>query len=150
VHRILVSSCLLGAPVRYNGEHKAIEHELMETWQREGRLVGICPEMAGGLPTPRPAAEIQADRVKTKTGEDVTDAFKHGAQAALALAQSRGCRFALLKENSPSCGSSFIGNGSFSGTRIAGAGLTAQLLRQHGIFVFSENEIEALAVALNE
>jgi uncharacterized protein YbbK (DUF523 family) len=145
LHHILVSSCLLGMPVRYDGAHKAIAHRLMEIWQAEGRLVSICPEMAGGLPTPRPAAELQAGRVRDSRGNDVTDAFERGAQAALQLAQKQQCVFALLKENSPSCGSGFIGDGSFSGTRIAGAGLTARLLRAHGIAVYSELQIEDLA-----
>jgi uncharacterized protein YbbK (DUF523 family) len=148
--KILISACLLGAPVRFDGGHKRIESDLLDRWRAEGRLVPICPEEAGGLGTPRPAAERNGDRVVTRDGADVTDAFMIGAEAALALANRHGCRFALLKENSPSCGSSLVHDGTFSARKIAGQGVTAALLRRNDIAVFSEHDIEALAAALGQ
>ncbi|UMM07488.1 DUF523 domain-containing protein [Gluconobacter frateurii] len=158
-NRILVSACLLGQPVRYDGKAKTLLHPLLQQWQEEGRLVVVCPELAGGMPVPRPSAEIGARqdgrdvlqgeaRVIDTSGADVTDEFVAGARIALNVAQTQGCRFALLMEGSPSCGSQMIYDGSFSGQKHAGAGVTAALLRQNGIQVFSQNTIEALRIAL--
>ncbi|OAG72837.1 purine nucleoside phosphorylase [Gluconobacter japonicus] len=158
-NRILVSACLLGQPVRYDGKAKTLLHPLLQQWQEEGRLVVVCPELAGGMPVPRPPAEIGARqdgrdvlqgeaRVIDTSGADVTDEFVAGARIALNVAQTQGCRFALLMEGSPSCGSQMIYDGSFSGQKHAGAGVTAALLRQNGIQVFSQNTIEALRIAL--
>ena len=154
--KILVSMCVLGHPVRYNGSAKTAAHEMLERWQREGRLVPVCPELAGGLSVPRPPAEIAngeagqrvlagAARIVDVHGTDVTAQFVDGAQTALALAHAHDCRFAILADGSPSCGSSFIYDGSFTGRRHAGAGITAALLRDHGIEVFADTEIDALA-----
>ncbi|MGL5668851.1 MAG: DUF523 domain-containing protein, partial [Shewanella sp.] len=87
MEKILISSCLLGQAVRYDGGHNLLQDEWMQRWQREGRIVAFCPECAGGLPTPRPAAERVGELVLTAQGEDVTAAFQLGAQKALALAQ---------------------------------------------------------------
>lgn len=154
--KILVSACLLGRPVRYNGSAKTLTHPVLDQWMQEGRLVSICPELKAGFSVPRPPAEIgdsmsgsavlsgQA-RVIEATGADVTELYIAGAHSALALAQEHGCRFALLIDGSPSCGSGFIYDGAFAGRKHVGAGVTAALLRQHGIEVFAETEIEALA-----
>lgn len=139
--KIVVSACLLGAPVRYDGRDKKSSHPILERWIEEGRVISVCPEMLGGLGTPRPPAEIRGERVFTRDGHDVTDAFKAGAAATLAAAD--GVRIAVLKEGSPSCGSSAIGDGTFSKTRVAGQGVTTALLRERGIMVFSEEEWEA-------
>lgn len=134
MEKILVSACLLGEAVRYDGKDNLVESSLWQGWQQQGRLVGICPECAGGLPTPRPPAEIQAPdpkqaiRVITETGEDVTDAFVRGAEAALRLARKENIRFAILKARSPSCGKGLIYDGSFSRTLSEGDGITAALL----------------------
>lgn len=153
--RILISACLLGRPVRYDGNGKRLDDPRLDLWQTEGRLVPICPELMGELPVPRPAAEIAggagADvlagraRVITATGEDVTAAFVAGAELALDLARENGCSHALLIDRSPSCGSLQIYDGSFSGHRIAGAGVTAALLSAHGIAVYADHEIGRLA-----
>jgi uncharacterized protein YbbK (DUF523 family) len=158
-HKILVSACLLGSPVRYNGSAKSLAHPALEAWRREGRIVSICPELTAGFSVPRLPAEIaQAEsgeavlagvaRVVDAAGADVTGQFVAGAQAALALARDHDCRFALLIDGSPSCGSQFIYDGSFSGQRRAGAGVTAALLREHGIEVFADSEIDALSARL--
>ncbi|WP_322069607.1 DUF523 domain-containing protein [Paraburkholderia bannensis] len=159
IHKVLVSACLLGSPVRYNGAAKTLAHPLLDTWRREGRVVSVCPELMGGFGVPRPAAEIALAKsgaevlaagaqVVDASGADVTALFVAGAQAALAVAREHDCRFALLIDGSPSCGSQFIYDGSFSGQRHAGAGVTAALLRAHGIEVFADSEIDALAARL--
>ncbi|WP_029495687.1 2-thiouracil desulfurase family protein [Gluconobacter oxydans] len=158
-NRILVSACLLGQPVRYDGKAKTLLNPLLQQWQEEGRLVVVCPELAGGMPVPRPPAEIgarqdgkdvlQGDaRVTDTSGADVTEEFVAGARIALNVAQTQGCRFALLMEGSPSCGSQMIYDGSFSGQKHAGAGVTAALLRQNDIQVFNQDMIEDLRIAL--
>ncbi|WP_066478832.1 MULTISPECIES: DUF523 domain-containing protein [unclassified Sphingomonas] len=146
--RILVSACLLGQPVRYDGAAKTVDDPRIERWRREGRLVTICPELAGGLGVPRRPAERQGERVVDDAGDDVSGAFDAGAHAALVLARSQDCRFALLKQGSPSCGSVQIGDGSFTGRRVPGMGITAELLSANGIRVFGEDQIDALDAAL--
>lgn len=140
--KLLVSACLLGERVRYDGQAQALELAQLTIWMQQGLIIGCCPEVAGGLPVPRPAAERQPDgAICTADGEDVTAAFTRGAEAALALCLRHDVRCALLKERSPSCGSQHIYSGRFDGTLVAGEGLTAALLRQHGIRVFSELQV---------
>jgi len=159
LRRILVSACLLGEPVRYNGTARA-DLPLLQRWRAEGRVVVFCPECAAGLPVPRPAAEIapgdDADaildgigRVHDIDGNDLTAVFRDGAHRALAVAQAHGCAWALLTDRSPSCGSRFVHGGNFDGTLRHGIGLTAALLRRHGIRVFAETEIAELAAAID-
>lgn len=154
--KILISACLLGRPVRYDGKGKPLNDPLIERWKAEDRLVGYCPEQAGGLPTPRPPAEIEDGmngedvlagraRVLEVTGGDVTAEFIEGGKKAVAFAREHGCDVALLIDGSPSCGSGFIYDGSFSGTRHPGFGVTAALMRRAGIEVFSDRELERLA-----
>jgi uncharacterized protein YbbK (DUF523 family) len=150
--KILVSACLLGEKVRYHGGDATLDHPVLERWRREGRIVSICPEMAGGLPTPRPPAEIlgpggaavlsELSFVRRRDGTDVTAEFKAGAHAAVALARQHGVKVAILKDLSPSCGSSAIYDGSYRGGRVAGEGVTAAALRQAGIAVYSDHQIE--------
>ena len=158
--RILISACLLGQPVRYDGGGKPVEHEQIARWQAEGRLLPLCPEMAGGLPVPRPAAEIEDGdaasvlqgrlRVMTAAGDDVSRYFIDGAEWALVRCREEGIRIAILKENSPSCGSGHVHDGTHSGTLVAGQGVTSALLRSAGIRVFSEHEIEAAAACIDK
>ena len=157
--KILISACLLGQKVRYDGGDCLQNHERLQLWIKAGNVVTICPEMIGGLATPRPPAEIQdgqtgdvvlngVTHVKTNTGQDVTRQFIEGARRTLALAQKHHVRVALLKAKSPSCGSNSVYDGSFSRILIPGMGVTASLLNQHGIFVFDEDHIdEALDAA---
>jgi uncharacterized protein YbbK (DUF523 family) len=146
--RVLVSACLLGQPVRYDGQSKGVLSDWLSALGAEGRTLAFCPEVAGGLPTPRPPAERQGELVMTAGGLDVTAEFDRGAELALRLCQSQGIRFALLKEGSPSCGSGRIYNGRFEGVSVAGEGKTTALLRHHGIRVFSEDQLPELASAL--
>ena len=144
--KILISACLLGAPVRYDGVGKALGHPLLTRLLAEGRLVPFCPEVAGGLPIPRAAAELQPDgRVLTRSGEDVSLAFQKGAEQAVTLARAEGVCGALLKARSPSCGVGQIYDGHFSGQLQAGDGLTALALRQAGVTLFTEADLAALA-----
>ena len=145
--KILISSCLLGSPVRYDGNSKPIYSNIINLWQQQNCLVTICPEMSGGLPVPRPAAEKQPDgRIITIRGQDVSAQFHQGAQNALALCQQHQIKMAILKQFSPSCGSQQIYNGSFNGTKITGMGITAELLQQHNIKVFCELTLEQAAL----
>jgi uncharacterized protein YbbK (DUF523 family) len=149
MEKVLVSACLLGEPVRYHGGDARIDHALLRRWQEEGRLVSLCPEVAGGLTTPRPAAEIRTApdgrRALTVAGDDVTAAFERGAAAAAAACATQGIRVAILKDGSPSCGSGTIYDGTFTGRRISGHGLTAARLEKDGIVVFREDQIEDAA-----
>jgi uncharacterized protein YbbK (DUF523 family) len=143
VIKILVSSCLLGAPVRWDGGDRKSGHPILERWVAEGRVVSACPEMLGGLGTPRPPAEIVGGRVVTAEGTDVTAAFEKGAQLAAEEADKNGIRVAILKSASPSCGSGFVYDGTFTRTRVAGDGVTTALLRKRGLAIFSEEELDA-------
>lgn len=158
--KILISACLLGHAVRYDGSSKPLVHPAIDRWREEGRLVTICPELAGGMSVPRPPAEIENGmtgtdvlagraRVMEVTGGDVTAAFVAGARAALEFAQAHDCTHALLIEGSPSCGSGFIYDGAFAGRKHAGNGVTAALFENAGIPVFSDRQIDALEMLIN-
>jgi uncharacterized protein YbbK (DUF523 family) len=135
---ILVSACLAGAPCRYNG--RGFICPSVAALVAAGKAIAVCPEVLGGLSTPRPPAEIVAGRVVTVVGEDVTAAYQAGAQLALKLASKAGCRTAILKARSPSCGCGQIYDGSFSGRLIPGDGVFAALLKQAGIVVQTEED----------
>lgn len=152
--KILVSACLLGHPVRYDGRSKALDNSDLDTLLAQDRIISFCPEVAGGLPVPRAAAEIQAAdgnaviageaRVKTMDGTDVTDYFLAGAQQALALCRIHDITVAVLTESSPSCGSGKVYDGSFNRSLVPGSGVTTALLRRHGIKVFNQHQLEAV------
>lgn len=145
---ILVSACLLGTPCRYDGTGK-LEPALERLRAQGHTLVPACPEVLGGLPTPRPPAERQPDgQVVTREGADVTAEYRAGAERALELARAHGCTLAMLKERSPSCGRGQIYDGTFSRTLIPGSGVTAQLLEEHGISVYGESQLSSLLQAL--
>jgi uncharacterized protein YbbK (DUF523 family) len=144
--KVVVSACLLGAPVRFDARDKLCDHPVLRRWIDEGRVVSACPEMLGGLGTPRPPAELVNDgsrRVFTRDGDDVTREFEAGAAATARIADEEGVRVAILKSNSPSCGSGFIYDGTFTGTRVPGDGVAAAQLRRQGIAVFSEEQLDA-------
>ena len=145
---LVVSACLAGMKVRYNGTD-CLEDVIGEM-VRSGKAVTVCPELLGGFQTPRAPAEIQGGtgedvldgtaRVLDRSGTDVTDQYVAGAAETLAICRKMGATEIVLKENSPSCGSSKIYNGDFSGEKIPGAGVTTALLRRHGIKVWSEED----------
>lgn len=158
--RILVSACLMGFKVRYNGREKASMQAQLHRWHQQNRLVIHCPELAAGLPVPRPPAEIVtgngADvmhnraRIIEDNGQDVTAHYQLAAWLALSAAQQAGCSAALLTDGSPTCGSQQIYNGTFSGTLQPGMGVAAALLEQHGIRVFSAQQLPALIAWIEE
>ena len=140
--RLLISACLLGCRCRYDGASKT--QPWVAALAERYELVPVCPEQLGGLPTPRLPSERQGDRVVTRAGGDVTAQYRRGAEEALRLADLLGCEAALLKERSPSCGNGTVYDGTFTGTLTAGDGVTAALLRAHGIPVYGESRIEEL------
>ena len=156
--RVLISSCLLGQPVRYNGSDAPSDKTILSQWQSEGRLVHFCPEISAGFPIPRPPAEtVGGDgrlvlsghaKVIEDTGADVTEMFVEGANKAVAFAEKNKVRIAILTDGSPSCGSTYVYDGNFTGKQIPGKGVTAELLEQNGIRVFSEDQIEDALVFL--
>jgi uncharacterized protein YbbK (DUF523 family) len=139
---ILVSACLLGIECNDRGSSNLSAAVVALGLGR--RLVAVCPEVMGGLPTPRPAAEIQSDgRVLTSSGDDVTGAFRRGAAAAVELARATGAQEAILKARSPSCGCHGVYDGTFTRTPVAGEGVTAQALREEGLWLRSEEDVAA-------
>ncbi|WP_370292451.1 DUF523 domain-containing protein [Thalassolituus sp.] len=161
--RLLISACLLGEKVRYDGDDNAskvreLQHWISQ-WNAQGRLVPVCPETSGGLPTPRPPAETTADglevlngqaRVITVAGKDVTDAFIAGAQKTLQQAKKCNAALALLAARSPSCGKGLIYDGTFSRTLTRGSGVTVALLEMNGICCFTPDDAEELIRAMED
>ena len=141
---VLVSACLLGENCKYNGGNNYVEGLLEDLLGKGIGVVAVCPEQEGGLPTPRVPAERVGESVLNKNGEDVTAQFLAGAQTALELAEKHKCKAAVLKANSPSCGCGKIYDGTFTGTLTDGQGVTAQLLRKHGIAVYNEATYEKM------
>ena len=135
---ILVSACLAGCRCRYDGKDNLVPEirDLVLT----GRAVTVCPESAGGLPTPRDPSEIVGDRVLSCRGADVTREYRCGAEAALEKARKYGCRLAVMKAKSPSCGRGLVHNGRFDGGLVGGDGLAAKLLMENGVEVITEEE----------
>jgi uncharacterized protein YbbK (DUF523 family) len=148
MEKILVSSCLHGDLVRFDARDVSCAESHFRRWRDEGRLVHICPEVIGGLSVPRPRARLVEGRVVADDGSseglDVTAEYERGAEAALRLAQKHNVRMAILKQNSPSCGSLFIFTADFNGL-IPGEGVTAKLLRENGIAVFGEDQLDEAA-----
>ena len=140
--KILISACLVGDKTNYKGEGNY--HPLVDQLKIQYDLVLFCPEVEGGLKTPRLPNEIRGNQVIRKDGKNVTDNFVSGAKKALALCRYLGIDTAVLKESSPSCGSALVHDGRFIGHKIKGEGITTRLLRENGIKVYSENEIEQL------
>ena len=130
---MIVSACLAGFPCRYDGKARPCAQvvELV----RAGKAIPVCPEQLGGLPTPRTSCEIRDGRVVDAEGYDRTEAVRRGARAVLRIAQTYGATEALLQSRSPSCGSGWIYDGSFTKTLTAGDGVTARLLKENGIQV---------------
>lgn len=141
--KILVSHCLLGEPCRYDGASR-LDRRVLELHKAGHTLIPVCPEVLGGLDTPRAPAELQPDgRVVNADGEDVTAAYQAGAEAALRIAKQSGCTAAVLKARSPSCGCGEVYDGTFTHTLKGGWGLTARLLREAGLAVMDEENMDS-------
>ena len=158
MEKVLISACLLGKKVRYDGKTLPVSDNLIEHWMAQRRVIAVCPEVDAGMSIPRAAAEISAGdghdvlagiaKVVTESGDDVSKDFTKGAQLALALCQQYDIKVAVLSESSPSCGSSNIYDGSFTRRKIAGLGVTVALLRQHGIEVFNQHQLQRASQVL--
>lgn len=136
---LLISACLMGVNCKYSGGNNALPEDVLHKLRQRYRLIPVCPEVAGGLPTPRLPSERRGDRVINRGGEDVTAAFRCGAEIAAQLAQRFDAHRALLKSNSPSCGSGMIYDGSFSGTLIPGDGVTTEYLKNKNLTIFDDH-----------
>jgi len=144
MEKLLISACLFGSNCKYSGGNNALDSTQLAVLKDKYSLVPVCPETAGGLPTPRIPSERLGERVIARDGRDVTENFFRGAELALVLARKCNCGKALLKANSPSCGNESIYDGSFSGKLVPGDGVTAQILKENGIDVFTEENIDKL------
>jgi len=152
MHKILVSGCLNGRPIRHNSTNLTVESKIWDRWASEGRLVAFCPELAAGFPVPRAPAEIVDStaavvlqgrgRVKEDNGTDVTDMFVEGAKLAAQRAMDEGCVMAVLTDGSPSCGTTYTYDGTFAGGTVVGMGVSAQLLHDQGLRVFPEDQMD--------
>lgn len=138
---ILVSACLLGENCKYNGGNNRNEDVI--AFLSDKKYVAVCPEAFGGLPCPRPPAEIIDNRVIDKEGRDVTEEFHVGAKKTLQLAKEHKAKLCILKANSPSCGCGTVYDGTFGGIKIPGNGITVDLLLKNGYNVISEKDIRA-------
>ena len=145
MEKLLISACILGVSCRYDGKSKpCIVDEKLDKLISKYELVPFCPEIYGGLPTPRTPSERIGGEVYMKDGRCVTENYKKGSFEALALCRAMGITKALLKEKSPSCGKGKIYDGSFTGTLIDGNGVAAEHLLENGVAVFGESEIDLL------
>ena len=142
MEKILVSACLLGIPCRYDG--KSMPNEKVMALKEKYTLIPVCPEIYGGLPTPRTPSERVGDFVLMKDGKDVTENYNRGADATLKIAELNGAKIAILKAKSPSCGKGMIYDGTFGGTLTACDGVTVEKLTRVGITVLTENEIDKI------
>ena len=142
MEKILISACLVGDKCKYDGHtnYTPLIKDLLEKYE----LVPFCPEVEGGLPTPRKPSERKGDKVINNAGKDVTRNFQLGAEKALNICKYLNIKIAILKENSPSCGVNQIYDGNFKNKLIKGEGVTTELLRKNGISVYNENQIEEL------
>ena len=138
--KIMVSACLLGDNVKYNGGNN--KNEELIRFLSDYEIIKICPEVLGGLTIPRCPSEINGKKIINKDGKDVTDSFLLGAKKVLELAKKEEVKIAILKEKSPSCGSNLIYDGTFTNTLIKGMGITSKILKDEGIRVLNENNYQ--------
>ena len=144
--KVLISACLAGINCKFNGENNLLDRGVLDEISKKYHLLFVCPEVFGGLGTPREPAEMKDGLVVTKTAKDVSENFINGAKICLRIAKLNGCKKAILKARSPSCGSGQIYDGSFTKKLIFGDGVAAKLLKENEILVFSEDEIGRLDV----
>lgn len=144
---LLISACLLGTVCRYDGKTKPLPQNILSALAEKYILIPVCGEVLGGLPTPRIPAEIQSNgSVLRRDGIDVTKAYKQGAEEVLKYAALTGAKTALLKARSPSCGCGAVYDGTFTGTLCSGNGITAQMLLDNGVSVFTEEQLGELGI----
>lgn len=141
---LLISACLAGFECKYCGGSNKLDDDVLEKLKSVYRLITVCPETAGGLPTPREPSEIRGERVFSRVGDDVTAQYRKGGEVSLWLCNKYGCKKALMKEQSPSCGSGLIYDGSFSGKLVPGYGVAAAMLRDNGVQLVGESKADEL------
>lgn len=137
--KILVSSCLLGENCRYKGDNCRNEKVLVLKGEHE--LIGVCPEVMGGLSTPRAPSERVGDKVLSSEGKDVTENYRAGAEAALEIAKREKVDYCIFKAKSPSCGCGKIYDGTFSGKLVEGNGVTSELFLKNGFSIKTEESL---------
>ena len=142
MEKLLISSCLIGNNTKYNGKNNYIKE--IEQLKLKYELIPICPEVLGGLSIPRDPSEINNDKVISINNKDVTKEFNIGANKALNIALLNNIKYALLKDGSPSCGNTYIYDGTFKNNKIDGIGITTKLLKSHNIKIYNENNINEL------
>lgn len=147
---LLISACLLGVRCRYDGQSRGLSEKIIQQLREQYELVPVCPEILGGLPTPRVPSEICGDRVVNQKGADVTDAYQRGADETLRLAKLFSASRALLKARSPACGFGEIHNGTFTGKLCKGNGICAARLAANGIQIWSEETWHRLIYQSND
>ena len=145
---ILISACLLGVACRYDGLSRPMSSIPFDV--KGFTFIPVCPEILGGLPTPRVPAERVGKTVLRRDGVDVTAEYQRGAEETLRIAKLYDCRYAILKERSPSCGSGEIYDGQFSGALTNGDGVTTELLKAQGITVVGDSELSSLLDKIEE
>ena len=149
--KILISACLVGQNVKYDGTNNSIlEDPLIKKLLNLDILIPICPETEGGLATPREPVEIKNNKAIEKNGNDKTENFFYGADKACQLAIENGVKLAIMKTKSPSCGSDKIYDGNFNKTLVCGDGITVKALKKLGIKAFSEDDLDELKRVLSE
>ena len=142
MEKIIISSCLLGNNCKYNGKNNYIEK--IELLKDKYEIIPICPEVMGGLSIPRIPSEINNGMVIDKCGNDVSEYFDNGANKVIDIVKNNNIKIAILKDGSPSCGSSNIYDGTFKGNKITGMGITAKRLYDLGIKIYNENNFGEL------
>ena len=144
MRNVLISACLLGVDCKYNGSNNKLDDEIIHSLKEKYNLIPVCPEIMGGMPTPRNPIEIKDGKVFDYDGEEFTKEFEKGSEEVLKLAKLYNSSIAILKENSPSCGSNYIYDGTFNHQKIKGMGIAAHKLSKENIKLFSEENVKIL------
>ncbi|WP_304152189.1 DUF523 domain-containing protein [Finegoldia magna] len=144
MQNVLISACLLGVDCKYNGSNNKLDDEIIHSLKEKYNLIPVCPEIMGGMPTPRNPVEITDGKVFDYDGEEFTKEFEKGSEEVLKLAKLYNSSIAILKENSPSCGSNYIYDGTFNHQKIKGMGIAAHKLSKENIKLFSEENVKIL------
>ncbi|OXZ37027.1 hypothetical protein B9N56_07100 [Finegoldia magna] len=144
MQNVLISACLLGVDCKYNGSNNKLDDKIIHSLKEKYNLIPVCPEIMGGMPTPRNPVEISDGKVFDYDGEEFTKEFEKGSEEVVKLAKLYDATIAILKENSPSCGSNYIYDGTFNHQKIKGMGIAAHKLSKENIKLFSEENIKIL------
>lgn len=144
MQNVLISACLLGVDCKYNGSNNKLDDEIIHSLKEKYNLIPVCPEIMGGMPTPRNPVEISDGKVFDYDGEEFTKEFEKGSEEVVKLAKLYDATIATLKENSPSCGSNYIYDGTFNHQKIKGMGIAAHKLSKENIKLFSEENVKIL------